>query len=192
MTENLRLVLALNIPVSASYNDGSIFIYTPTSEAMNGNTVTPRISSDEWNGYYYYNWYAATGEKGSSSSMGDVDGSICPKGWKLPYNYTVNPNVSWGGLTNTYGVTVNGTNTNTDTGYLILQASPLSIPIVGYYYNGKLIYGDTDASLWSSNGYDNKYAYYLYFISTRVHPQRWGDKSLAGMNVRCVASPVTE
>ena len=184
MTENLRLVLALNIPVSASYNDGSIFIYTPTSEAMNGNTVTPRISSDEWNGYYYYNWYAATGEKGSSSSMGDVDGSICPKGWKLPYNYTVNPNVSWGGLTDTYGVTVNGNNIDTDTGYITLEAIPISLQRAGSYYESEYI--DGGGTLWSSTAAGAQSSRSLDFRKTRVYPQVNYLKD-RGFSVRCVS-----
>ena len=201
MTESLYLPLANNVGVEASYNNGSTFTYTPTSCSgdsecgINRNTQ----SSSTYGTYYYYNWFAATAGKGTSSTAAnvDVDGSICPKGWKLPSNYTVagkNPQtntdwsaMSWSALTQAYlGF---ATNTDNTTGYQTLEASPISLLRAGLYDSGSFRNGGSSGYYWSSTAYSTSAAYYLYFSSSssRVYPQGNNGKANYGFNVRCIA-----
>ena len=199
MTESLYLPLANNVGVEASYNNGSTFTYTPTSCSgdsecgINRNTK----SSSTYGTYYYYNWFAATAGKGTSSTAAnvDVDGSICPKGWKLPSNYTVTgtnsatgtawKDMSWSALTLAYlNIT---TNTSTSTGYLTLEASPISLFRAGYYGNGSFYYGGSSGVYWSSTASSTSYAYTLNFRSSNVNPQSDPNRASRGFNLRCLA-----
>ena len=194
MTESLYLPLAIGTSVEASYNDGSTFTYIPTSTGINANTKTATWNNVE---RWYYNWYAATGEKGTSSTGAnvDVDGSICPKGWKLPSNYTVtgkNPatgtdwkDMSWSALTLAYLNITGGTSTST--GYRTLEASPISLLRAGFYVNGSFGYGGSHGDYWSSTAYSTSNAYKLAFDSSGVNPQSEHPKDNLGFNVRCLA-----
>ena len=199
MTESLYLPLANNVGVEASYDNGSTFTYTPTSCSgndecgINQNTQ----SSSTYGTYYYYNWFAATAGKGTSSTDAnvDVDGSICPKGWKLPSNYTVTgtnsatgtnwKDMSWSALTLAYLNITEGTYTST--GYQTLEASPISLLRAGRYNDGSFNNGGSYGFYWSSTANSTSYAYRLSFYSSRVNPQDSYDKASFGFNVRCLA-----
>ena len=197
MTESLYLPLANNVSVEASYNNGSTFTYTPTSSASIG-TNTRRGGTSGYTNYYYYNWYAATGEKGTSSTAANVDvnGSICPKGWKLPSNYTVTgtnsatgtawKSMSWSALTQAYlGFT---TNTSTTTGYQTLEALPISLLRAGYYASGSFYEGGGGGGYWSSTASSTSYTYSLGYNSGAVYPQNsYYNKASYGFIVHCLA-----
>ena len=202
MTENLYLPLANNIGVEASYNNGSTFTYTPTSCSgdsecgINRNTQ----SSSTYGTYYYYNWFAATAGKGTSSTAAnvDVDGSICPKGWKLPSNYTVNgtnpatgtawKDMSLNSITDTYGITTTGqAGVSTTTGYQTLEASPISLLRAGDYSSGRFGHGGSGGYYWSSTASSTSNAYDLVFDSNIVYPQSSDSKARYGFSIRCLA-----
>ena len=201
MTESLYLPLANNVGVEASYNNGSTFTYTPTSCSGDSECgINQNTQPNSTYGTYYYNWFAATAGKGTSSTAAnvDVDGSICPKGWKLPSNYTVtgtNPttgtawkDMSWPALTLAYlNIT---TNTSTSTGYQTLVASPISLLRAGYYSNGSFYSGGSYGSFgdyWSSTANSTSNAYNLVFHNGYVGPQYNYNKASYGLNVRCLA-----
>ena len=146
---------------------------------------------------HYYNWYAATAESGKFSDIdtaSEAADSICPRGWQLPASHTADSTKSWQNLlTTTYwGDTDNrdgASNLSSAEGAAMLHKMPLSIVFSGYYgwVNGNLNSRGSYGYYWSSTPYSLYYgAYYLYFGSTYVHPQRSSDKP-NGFTIRCVA-----
>ena len=154
--------------------------------ALNGNTAY-NSSNGEW----HYSWYAATANSGTES-MTDQDAtlSICPRGWRLPTNYTNTnypsggANKSWGYLVNAYGISPE--NHTSDMEYKTLGAQPFSLPRVGFFHSGAL-WGDS-GQWWSATAYSTATnAYDLSFYTTYVNPQDSSNGKLYGFNVRCVA-----
>ena len=189
MTEHLALPLTQGTGIEASFGTttaGSIstFTYTPTSNATIG-TNTQNNATYGW----HYNWLAATAERGTTSTAANVDvnGSICPKGWRLPANYTISTTLSWGALTTAYGITANGAGITTSTGYLYLEASPLSLQRSGIYSGGSFYSGGSGGYYWSSTAQSTSLAYLLYYDSVNVYPQGSYSKSSLGFSVRCLA-----
>ena len=175
MSEELYLPLTVGTGVEASYNDGSTFTYTPTT------TISGTTKTAVWNNVerWYYNWYAATAEKGvGAPASSDVDGSICPKGWKLPYNYSINQAVSWGALTGVYAGN-----------YLTLSALPLEIYRTGEYNPNGLYYDDGYGRYWSSTTQAADAAFFMHIDYMYIRPQNYGARDI-GLNIRCVASPL--
>ena len=173
MTSNLQLKMSANTAVVASKNDGSTFSYNPGAAcatdgacAINGNTPS---TGD------YYSWYAATAGQGTASSTGDVDGSICPAGWKLPYSYTVDNSKSYQELINKYSAT----------SYAALEVVPLSFSRFGYYGSGSLVGSGSYGYYRSSTASSASYAYNLRYTASTVLPQR-EDAKYRGFSVRCV------
>ena len=195
MTEDLKLELTAGTPVEGSLNtSATAYTFTPTSCSTNGacslnnNTKTPAP-----NGKYYYSWYAATAETGTSSLMNiDTTASICPVGWRIPANYTFDNAKSYGALTNAYGLTTNGTNNSQDH-VSELESAPLNFARSGNYDSGNLSYDDLYARYWSSTAYvdTSAFAYYFRYYNSSAYPsdtspQNDANKS-GGMAVRCVA-----
>ncbi|MBQ8984852.1 hypothetical protein IJ098_03295 [Candidatus Saccharibacteria bacterium] len=193
MSENLKLNLGTpSAPVTvkrAQYNSTYTEDWTPTgtggsnaAEPMNSNTKTPAP-----NGNYYYSWYAATAGSGTSAQTNtEAEYSICPSGWKLPANYTIDQTKSYGSLTNSYGFTTDGAN-NSQNHVVQLESAPLNFARSGNYGNGSLTNNGTSGYYWSSTAYTGAtYAYYFLYHTSYTYPQRNGIKYL-GFNVRCVA-----
>ena len=192
MTTNLNLSLSTNTPIIGSKNDGSAFTYTPTSCggtngscAMNGNTMAG-------SGMWYYSWYAATAGEGKTTDVNvDVDGSICPVGWRLPPNYSAQVNKSFGGLTNSYGVTSDGENGNSSN---VMVSYPINITRDKCRYNGGNpdygVHGYYQSST-AAESSDSSYVF-VQFDPTgnngnnKVYPQGVDPKGYA-FNIRCVA-----
>lgn len=151
---------------------------------MNGNTKHDSIT-DQW----YYSWYAATAGSGTSGQTNtDAPYSICPKGWRLPNNYTLSTTKSYGSLTNAYNLTSNG-NWNTTNYTAQLESFPLNFARLGYYRNSSSdltnngIYG----CYWSSTAFSNATrAYFFFYTTSYTYPQNDFDKYF-GFVIRCVA-----
>ena len=186
MTSNLALVLSTGVSSVGSYNDGTTFTWTPTSCGSNG-TCPMNGDTRAGNSTYYYNWYAATaGEGKSTDADNDVDGSICPAGWKLPQAYTVNPNKSFGSLTNAYNFTIDGVNNN-ENHAAALNSFPFNFTRSGYssYGSGFSNYGEYalyPSSTTGGAGYTAAFSY----STTRTVSQGGGGKTY-GFTTRCVA-----
>ncbi|MBR3204260.1 hypothetical protein IKF81_01080, partial [Candidatus Saccharibacteria bacterium] len=132
----------------------------------------------------YYNWYAATAESGSyTTTSGNMQDSICPKGWGLPVNGDAQTSKSWINLL----FTSYSLQDNDSTSSLNAQKTPLSLVYSGYYYwvNGTLYTRGLRGYFWSSTPYSAAGAHYLTFYSTRLIPQG-GDVKISGFTVRCV------
>ena len=120
-------------------------------------------------------------------ASGDATGSICPKGWRLPANYTSDPDKSYGGITLVYlGFYVN---TLADH-HLILEGAPLQFVRSGNYFSGSfhnMNLGGYAASSTASATDSN----YLLAYSTIVNPSRTDPQfsyyKYTGFPVRCVA-----
>ena len=193
MTDDLNLDIGTySAPktVVASKNDKSTFSWTPTTCgtggsgtcAFNGNT-TYVTTTNRW----YYNWGAATAEMGTSSSVGDVDGSICPAGWKLPYNYTISTTKSFGALTNTYGLTTNGANNNSSSA-AVAQRFPLTFGITGAVISGGTLNYLNSYGYWHSSTAQTTSMAYNLLLGGYTWPQDTtsGGKT-SGYTVRCIA-----
>ena len=186
MTENLQIPLSAGTTIEASSStSATAYSFAPTSCgtdgacSMNGNTVA--------SGAYYYSWYAATAETGTSADVNvDTSASICPIGWRLPANYTIDSTKSYGSLTNAYNLTSGGAN-NSQNHVSELESSPLNFARSGYYGGGSLFNNGTYGFYWSSTAYSSStYAYYFYYYTSLTYPQNYSRKYY-GFNVRCVA-----
>ena len=204
MTENLALPLSTTQGIEVVDNNGNLApartdttmgdinnsgIWMPAGtggnnaiEPLNSNTKTPAS-----NGNYYYSWYAATAGSDTSSLVNtEASLSICPRGWKIPANYTIDSTKSYGSLTNAYNLTSGGAN-NTQNHVSELESSPLNFARSGYYYSGGLEWGSTIGYYWSSTTYSSDtYAYYFYYNTDDTYPQYRGFK-YNGLIIRCVA-----
>ena len=175
MTTNLKLSLTAGTAVTASKNNGTTFSFTPTSCSANGNCPM-NGNTFSYDGSWLYSWYAATAGVGTSSSSGDVDGSICPKGWRLPSTTT-----GWYNLLRTYSITANGDTTASV--YSKMQSTPLSFTTgvssggTGWATNiaGSYLLSYPGTTLW----YGHDETYYVY-------PYAGGERTI-GSRVRCVA-----
>ena len=186
MTTNLNYALSTGGTYIGSKNDGSTFEWTPTSCSTNG-ACALNNNTVAGSGMWYYNWYAATAGEGKASDINiDVDGSICPAGWRIPPNYSVQTNLSFGELTNVYGATTGGGATSGRAGVLLTY--PLNFTKSRCRYNG----GDPDSG---THGYyqsstatsQTARSYYLYISqNNNTYPQETNYKSY-GFNIRCVA-----
>ena len=193
MTSNLKYPLTANTnAIGVNHNTNETFTFntgaaceTDGSCIMNGNTV---MTEQVTNGGYYYSWYAATAGTGTASmSSGDATGSICPKGWRLPANYTSNPDKSYGGITLAYlGFYIN----KSVDYHLILESAPLQFVRSGNYFGGGFhnvnLGGYALSSTASATGSN-----YLLAYSTTVSPSRTDPQfsyyKYVGFPVRCVA-----
>ena len=192
MAENLKFELQANKTYTGVNNATGGPITFSTGNAcsnngsciMNGNTAYDS-TYDSW----YYSWYAATAGSGTESMVNqDTPYSICPKGWKLPTNYTNSTSTSaqksWGSLVSAYGI--NPANHNTTSEYQILEAFPFTLPRAGYFRSGAF-QNNSNGNRWSTTAHSTAtHAYYLTFAASYVSPQGNGGKYL-GLNVRCVA-----
>ncbi|MBQ3309151.1 hypothetical protein IJG78_00550, partial [Candidatus Saccharibacteria bacterium] len=152
MSENLKLTLSTSHSYEVATFSGGTTSWTPTSCstngtcAMNGNTVYTGSGSSR---KCWYSWYAATAESETTLQSGeDAPNSICPKGWRLPANYSINTTKSYGALTNAYfGYATNMENTSD---YAELESIPLSFSQQGWYDRGGPGATDTRGFYWSS------------------------------------------
>ena len=187
MTSNLNYQLTAGVQAQGSSNTSrEAYSFTPTSCGSNG-ACSMNANTLAANSTYYYSWYAATAETGTSTDVStDTSASICPIGWRLPANYTIDSTKSYGSLTNAYNLTSGGAN-NSQNHVSELESSPLNFARSGLYGGGSLLYNGTDGYYWSSTAYSSStYAYYFYYRTSYTYPQHNSYKYY-GFNVRCVA-----
>ena len=183
MAENLMYELSTGKEALGSYNNGQTFSFMPSSCsgdnsyncALNGNTVCNDESC-------WYSWNAATAGKGMQSSSTNIDGSICPAGWKLPY--------MMGGTRSFYNLfnSLYGTS----------EANALEFPLSythyrGGYSSGNHIWINEYGFFWSATPHGGAHqnyrvhAYGLCFYGGAVLTDYYNTKFL-GYNVRCVST----
>ena len=186
MTSNLKYSLSANSTrVGVNHSTNETFEFN-TGAACSGNSDcimnANTVMTEHYDGYYY-NWYAATAGTGTSSmSSGDATGSICPKGWRLPANYTVDSTKSYGSITDAYL----GFHTNTSGNYIAtLEAIPLNYRRTGNYRLGSLNWGGDSGPYWSTTVIAAKSVNILSYNTSLTNPQSSGSVQL-GMPVRCV------
>ena len=131
----------------------------------------------------YYNWYAATAESGSyTTTSGNMQDSICPKGWGLPVNGDAQTSKSWINLLFTsYSLQDNGDSSTS------ARKTPLSLVYSGYYYwvNGNLNGRGSYGYFWSSTPFSATGAHGSDFYSAHLLPQ-YGYNKIYGFTIRCV------
>ncbi len=197
------------IPASVSpWSDTSV----TTNKVHYPNASNPDGDTHKYGAYY--TWYTATaGTGGSSVTSGDVNGSICPKGWKLPTsNKAITVDGSFNKLTidpltgKPYATNddanykanawkTNQTDTTLGNSFGITTATNGAVfsagffPAAGRVYDGSLNGVGTAGLYWSSTAYDSAFAYYLNFYSSSVNPSSYSLYRYLGNSVRCVANP---
>ena len=187
MTDNLKLTLSTSHSYEVATNSGETTTWTPNSGSGNASNtaINANTKANVNGGNWYYPWYAATAGSGTSSSSGsDTIRSICPKGWRLPANYTYNTEKSYSSLTQAYFgfVSGNGTTENA-TKWMTL---PLSFTVHGHYASGGLVAG-TNGYYWSSSPASSSQSYALEFHGTKVQPQNPFGTRTYSYPIRCVA-----
>ncbi|MBR2989606.1 hypothetical protein IKF40_01590, partial [Candidatus Saccharibacteria bacterium] len=166
------------------------YVINPNTKSLSGITRYSYSGDISGNTEYYYNWTGATAGQGSQAqSSGDIDGSICPAGWRMPTVSTAttdaNWDTSWGKLTYTYLGLYTNTSSN---GYQTLESYPISLYRAGNVNNGN--HGVAQRGYyWSSSAWpsNSNFAYRLFFDVSYMYPQDSGSKS-PGYQVRCLAT----
>ncbi len=188
MVNNLKYSLSANstrIGVNHSTNETFEFNTGTACETdgaciMNGNTV---MTEQVTNGGYYYSWYAATAGTGTPSmASSDAAGSICPRGWRLPANYTIDPTKSYGSITDAY---VNGHGYISGNYVTTLESVPLSFMRAGQFQSGSFNNGNVFSLNWSSTADASTAGRNLAYTSTYLYSQQ-SDVKYVGRSVRCV------
>ena len=134
-------------------------------------------NSSLWSYGVWYNWYTATAGNGSfSQTVGDAEGDICPKNWRLPTGGT-------NGEVYQLNVAVNGGATNVDTG---LRAYPVNMVYAGDHNKNNDSNRGTYARYWTATTSNAGQAYRLGVKSNEVTPLKAYSKWDA-FSVRCVA-----
>ena len=188
MTQNLKYSLAANTTrVGVNHSTNQTFNFSTGAACanngaciMNGNTVMTEQIAD---GGYYYSWYAATAGTGTSSmASGDAAGSICPKGWRLPANYTSSTTKSYGALMREYI----GSSGYIAGNYIsILEDSPLNFHRNGYYDDAVLRNKNISGPSWSNTASTQEYGYFFNYTTNAVESQRTYAK-YCGFSIRCM------
>ncbi len=190
MTSNLNLSLAADTPVLASSNTSrETYSYIPSSCSQSGNCALNGYTGVS-NGAYYYTWFAATAESETTNqTYVDAPASICPKGWRLPANWTISTTRSYGTLTNAYGFTTNGDNVSRNN-VTALESFPFNFYRYGLNYSFDT---GTSGGYWSSTnamvylGVQDAYIFYYFGINGGItNPQHHGARAYSAP-IRCIA-----
>ena len=116
------------------------------------------------------------------TTSGNMQDSICPKGWGLPVNGNAQTTKSWINLLFTNYSLQDNSDSSTNA-----HKTPLSLVYSGRYYwiHGNLNDRGSYGYFWSSTPDSTASAHYLYFDSTRLVPQN-GYNKIFGFTIRCV------
>ncbi len=198
MAENLRL---MNTTIYSTDSDMTSDSFTiPASSTSSFGYDMNATDGYAPHAYYnndtvygaYYNWYTATAGAGTSSvSSGDVNTSICPKGWKLPaYDGTGS---FYNIIDGANGYKSSWTSVGGKNGYMLGYNSTNAFwPAVGRVTSGSLGYTGYLGYYWSRRASWSGSAYNLVLDHQSepgyVYP-RANNARYDGYSVRCVAEP---
>ena len=206
ITENLRLdPSSANITADNTNNPTNSFLnaYSSTTSTTlqcsndneectdqinyyTGNMDRTKIQSPTGNEDIYawysfgtmYNWYTATAGNGIySKSSGNVDGDICPAGWRIP---TGGPSGEYQALTTTLGGTGSA-------GAIALRAYPNNFIFSGDYNPSTAIPDGrgTQGRIWEATAYNNNKSYRMGYNASSITPintyNKWDNFA-----VRCI------
>ena len=134
----------------------------------------------------YYSSSTATDESGKTSE--NVNTSICPSGWKLPYGRdSGNGNTSGGFHYLNYKMN-NNSDVTDYTANKKLRGFPVNILLSGgYSINEDLERGST-GYYWSSTAFNKSSAYSLALDNSSVYPGVYNVTKSLGFSIRCIAS----
>jgi uncharacterized protein (TIGR02145 family) len=175
----------------SSYSDPWIAIKNADDESWNPDTTTTSYGNGSGKIGIYYNYCAAsagtycwgngTEYSGSpssdpkTSSLYDIDGDICPKGWHLPT--TDNTNGEYQNLYDAYSSAPEGQD--------VAFRNALSTPLSGYFFNGSASSQGSTGFFWSSTWYSTSDMRYPIVNSSYVNPSG-SSYRFNGYSVRCV------
>ena len=169
MTQNLALGKNEAMTLTPTDSDVASNFEIPASNEANFTTTidTKAVYIDNTYGGYY-NYYTATvGEGGTAKTSGDVEHSICPKGWRLPTS------TEFQTLYNNYNSSA------------LMQGVP-NFTLSGFVSNGLVDAQGSDGQFWSSTVNSANLADGLGLDSPDVYPAGDNEKDF-GFSVRCVA-----
>ena len=204
-TETYNTLSASQDPTTAAWCTSNTAYCDDRSMLFTGNTINRKTDSANNDGNIYsygnyYNWYSATAGNGTTSkSSGEVDGDLCPSGWKLPLGNTSIGDIEQGAsdaanrvggfsyLDRKMGGT--GASQSTVEASLRWRKYPINYLYSSYVYSGSLNNRGSRGYYWSSTAWSEDSAYSLYLGSSSVRPgisNDYGNKSY-GRSVRCTA-----
>ena len=188
-----------------SYGESDTYSYDPGDYYLSGGTGTKIaidcsvVNGDENCHYHLGNLYqynaATTGEgaidegwyydRDSYSYKKEIEHSICPKGWVLPYDGgSYGSNRSFHNLFSAYGISLSSSAT-------LLPQYPFYFVKSGYIYSGALESGGSSGAYWASvvglDEDEDKKAYLLYFGGSVIELSNDVGTLYEGASVRCVA-----
>ncbi len=191
MQQNLRLKGATNLvdPQGKGYltpedSDVTGRWQLPATLNGSGNSVSGWTDDNNkpYSAYFsnttngvYYNWTAAIAMSDSSSkTSGDVNTSICPRGWKLPTN------AEYSNMLTSEGIA------NSSAGSTKIRGTPYNYVYAGNVGEGTLGNAGSRGYYWSRTADSASNAYLLNFGSRYVVVDNSG--RYVGYSVRCVAA----
>ncbi len=191
MQQNLRLKGATNLvdPQKQGYltpEDSDVTARWQLPATLNGSGTSISGWTNDYNKPYsayfsnttngvYYNWTAAIAMSDSSSkTSGDVNTSICPRGWKLPTNSEYSNMLTSEGIA------------NSSAGSTKIRGTPYNYVYAGRVNGGTLGNAGSSGYYWSRTAGSADGAYSLYFDSSNVYMNNsYRDR---GFSVRCVTA----
>ena len=174
MTQNLAI--GGNIAMTLHPSDSDIasgFEIPASSRSGFYDQNTKNVYIDSTYGGYYTFYTASAGEGGTDKTSGDVEHSICPKGWRLP---------------------TGGRNGESATLYSLYYPTSTLTGDPGLTLSGQMFYGSAYSVgeygfYWTSTVSHSSNAYYLSVDlddSDTNNPESYGSKG-NGFTIRCVA-----
>jgi uncharacterized protein (TIGR02145 family) len=110
----------------------------------------------------------------------DIEGDICPKGWRMPTGGEYNSVTGGGELQNLYDKYSGATS-----GQIVAFRNALSTAFSGSYYSGSVHSHGTSADIWSSTWYREQYNYDMVVGTANALPTIMTSVP-SGVSVRCM------
>ena len=173
MTESLALggdtAITLTSADSNLPSGTSFTIPVSSISGFNAQDTNNAYIDSTYGGYYTF-YTASAGEGGTSKASGDVERSICPKGWRLPT----------GGSSGEFNTLFDQYNSVS-----ALMGSP------GFVHNGFIYDSSTESQgsggrYWSSTVSTSNKTYTFYFGSSVAYSANYGYDKWSGYSVRCI------
>ncbi len=110
----------------------------------------------------------------------DIEGDICPKGWRMPTGGEYNSVTGGGELQNLYNQYADATS-----GQIVAFRNALSTAFSGSYYSGSVHGHGTSTDIWSSTWYREQYNYDMVVGTANALPIIM-TSVISGVSVRCM------
>ena len=176
----------LNTPDNASDRPQN-----PTSNTFTNDNMTVGMYSYG----NYYTWHAtiantihygsptATDANGKTSE--NVDTSLCPTRWRIPYGNSSGNGIVSGGFYNLIHETINDIDIDSPVVSQKIRSFPNNFLLSGYFSSSSANNRGSLGDYWSSTAYNDYRGYYLSLSNTYVSPGTNNNDKYYGRAIRC-------